>query len=144
MSLTSNDKEYPFVLLESPIPSLPPPNSLCTPIFLTGGAVLGAGETLMKCKHCSEVAKPLMCYQHCFANRPKPQHLTWRNLTLSQIKSVQVGKIKLIRKIFLFCVFTQIQNLHKHTYSTVTLRLFYLQFCLACVAFFSTWKWNLR
>lgn len=32
------------------------------------------GKALRLCKHCSEIAKALLCYQHCFGLRSKTQH----------------------------------------------------------------------
>jgi len=39
LSMTSYGMEYPLGQLESAVPAMSPPNFLCTPSLLTGGAV---------------------------------------------------------------------------------------------------------
>ena len=72
LSMTSYGMEYPSGQLGSAVPAVSPPNSLCTPSVLAGGAVSEAEETLTLCKHCSAITKTSMYYQHCLQHKSKP------------------------------------------------------------------------
>ena len=54
----------------------PPPNFLCTPSPLAGGAVWEAEKALALCKRFSAVTKTSLCYQHYSHPKSKTQHCT--------------------------------------------------------------------
>jgi len=53
------------------VPAVSPPNFLCTPSPLAGGAELEAEKAFTLCEHCSAMTKTSLCYQHCFQHKCK-------------------------------------------------------------------------
>lgn len=65
--------EYPFGHFGSALPAGSPPSCLYAPSLLTDGVVWEAGKVSTLCKHCSEIAKISLNYQHWFQHKSK----TW-------------------------------------------------------------------
>ena len=63
LSKMSYGREYPFGQLGSAVPTVSPPNFLCTSNLLTGRAVWEAEKALTLCKHCSAITKTSLYYQ---------------------------------------------------------------------------------
>lgn len=71
LSLTWYSMEYP---LEVICLFVCPPKLLHTPKSIHWRTKWGAEKALMLCKRCSATAKTVVCYRHCFGDRPKTQH----------------------------------------------------------------------
>ena len=68
-STMSHGMEHPLGQWGSAVAAVSPPSFSCTPSLLAGRAVWEADKALMLWKHCSEVTKTSLCYQHCLQHK---------------------------------------------------------------------------
>jgi len=71
LSVTSRGMEYALGQFGSAVLVASPHNFLHIPNLLAEGAEWEKEKALMLCKHCSAIAKPLVCYQCCFSYKSK-------------------------------------------------------------------------
>ena len=69
---------YPFGELGPDVPAVSPPSALGTRSLLAGGAVGGAEEPLVLCKHRSALTRTPLASQGCFQHRHKTDKLLGR------------------------------------------------------------------
>lgn len=82
LSMTLYSMEYSFGQLVSTL--LSSLKFLCTPNLLAEGIEFEKEKIMTLCKHCSAVAKALVCYQHCFSHKKQSTTSHRRKLTPSQ------------------------------------------------------------